>query len=91
MQAELERHGIAVQYFATDLSDVNAAIDFHQAVKHQNYYFAPAREGDVILADTTIVKKGRQFINAQFEIWNEKRIRLIARGYSNLLKTNINR
>ncbi len=54
-------------------------------------YFAPAREGDVILADTMIVKKGRQLINAQCEIWNEKRTRLIARGYSNLLKTNINR
>jgi len=54
-------------------------------------YFAPAREGDIILADTIIVKKGRQLINAQCEIWNEKRTRLIARGYSNLLKTNINR
>lgn len=52
-------------------------------------YFAPAREGDIILADTTIIKKGRQIINAQCEIWNEKRTRLIARGYSNLLKTNI--
>jgi len=38
MQAELmERHGIAVQYYATDLSDVNAAIAFHQVVNYQNY------------------------------------------------------
>lgn len=54
-------------------------------------YFAPARAGDVILADTAIIKKGRQIINAQCEIWNEKRTRIIAKGYSNLLKTNINK
>ncbi len=52
-------------------------------------YFASAREGDTIIADTSIVKKGKQMVNAQCEIWNEDKTRLIARGYSNLLKTNI--
>nr|WP_314896369.1 PaaI family thioesterase [uncultured Flavobacterium sp.] len=52
-------------------------------------YFAPAREGDLIIADTSIVKKGKQMINAQCEIWNEDKTRLIARGYSNLLKITI--
>jgi len=38
MQAELiERYGISVQYYATDLSDVNAALEFHKAVQHENY------------------------------------------------------
>jgi len=38
MQAELmERYSISVQYYATDLSNVNAAKDFHQYVKHENY------------------------------------------------------
>ena len=52
-------------------------------------YFAPACEGDVIIADTSVIKKGKQMVNAQCEIWNENKTRLIARGYSNLLKTNI--
>src|SRR5688500_17220292 len=38
MQAELiERYGISVQYYAMDLSDVNAALEFHKAVQHKNY------------------------------------------------------
>ncbi|MDP1746603.1 MAG: PaaI family thioesterase [Bacteroidota bacterium] len=52
-------------------------------------YFASAREGDTIIADTSIIKKGKQMVNAQCEIWNEDKTRLIARGYSNLFKTNI--
>ena len=52
-------------------------------------YFAPAREGDVIIADTSVIKKGKQMINAQCEIWNENKTRLIAKGYSNLLKIDI--
>jgi uncharacterized protein (TIGR00369 family) len=52
-------------------------------------YFAPAREGDIIIADTSIIKKGKQMINAQCEIWNENKTKLIAKGYSNLLKINI--
>lgn len=49
-------------------------------------YFASAREGDIIIADTNITKKGKQMINAQCEIWNADKTRMIARGYSNLLK-----
>lgn len=52
-------------------------------------YFAPAHSGDNILAKTSIIKKGKQFVNAQCEIWNETETRLIARGYSNLFKTNV--
>jgi acyl-coenzyme A thioesterase 13 len=54
-------------------------------------YFAHAREGDIVIADTSIVKKGKQMVNAQCEIWNADKTRLIARGYSNLLKTNTKR
>lgn len=49
-------------------------------------YFASAREGDIIIADTQIIKKGKQMINAQCEIWNAEKTRLVAKGYSNLLK-----
>jgi acyl-coenzyme A thioesterase PaaI-like protein len=45
--------------------------------------------GDAILAKTLIIKKGRQFVNVQCEIWNEAQTRLIARAYSNLFKTNV--
>ncbi|RQO73846.1 PaaI family thioesterase [Pedobacter sp. KBW06] len=56
---------------------VNLAID----------YFASAKEGDLIIAETTMIKKGNQIANVQCEVWNEGRTRIIARGYSNLLRT----
>lgn len=52
-------------------------------------YFAPAHVGDTILAKTLIIKKGRQMVNAQCEIWNADETRLIARATSNLFKTNV--
>ncbi|MHA3786902.1 PaaI family thioesterase [Flavobacterium hauense] len=52
-------------------------------------YLSAAREGDVVLADTAIIKKGSQVVNAQCEVWNADRTRLIAKGYTNLLKTEI--
>lgn len=52
-------------------------------------YFAPAHVGDTILAKTQIIKKGRQMVNAQCEIWNANETRLIARATSNLFKTNV--
>lgn len=52
-------------------------------------YLSAAREGDVVLADTLIIKKGSQVVNAQCEVWNADRTRLIAKGYTNLLRTEI--
>jgi len=52
-------------------------------------YLSAAREGDVILAQTSIIKKGSQIVNAQCEVWNADRSKLIAKGYTNLLKTEI--
>jgi len=48
-------------------------------------YFAPAKEGDLIVATTTIVKKGRSIINLQCDVFLPAKDRLIARGYSNML------
>lgn len=64
------------QHFFTT---INNAID----------YFSIARAGETILAETKIVKEGKQFINAECEIWNADRSRMIARGTSNLFKTNL--
>lgn len=48
-------------------------------------YFAPANEGDEIIAETSVVKKGRTIINLQCEIFLPSKKRLIAKGYSNML------
>lgn len=58
---------------------VNLAID----------YFYAAKEGDTIIAETSINKKGKQVVNAQCEIWNADKSKLLAKGYTNLLKTDI--
>jgi acyl-coenzyme A thioesterase 13 len=52
-------------------------------------YFATAKENEKIIADTLIIKKGRQIISAQCELWNATKTKLLAKGYSNLLKTNL--
>lgn len=51
-------------------------------------YFSTAKENDNIVAETKIIKRGKQFVNAQCEIWNADKTRLIARGTSNLFKIN---
>lgn len=51
-------------------------------------YFSTAKENDTIVAETKIIKRGKQFVNAQCEIWNVDKTRLIARGTSNLFKIN---
>ena len=52
-------------------------------------YFTPAFVGDTIIARSSMVRKGKQMVNAQCEIWNHNETRLIARATSNLLKTNL--
>lgn len=48
-------------------------------------YFAPASEGDIITAKTSVVKQGRTIINLQCEVFLPSKNRLIAKGYSNML------
>ncbi|PBQ34818.1 thioesterase [Sphingobacteriaceae bacterium] len=62
---------------------------FYTTLNNVVDYFAPAREGDIIIAETLVIKKGKQIVNVQCEVWNEGKNRLIARAYSNLLKTGI--
>lgn len=62
---------------------------FYTTVNNVIDYFSPAREGDLIVAETSLIRKGKQIVNAQCEIWNADKTRLIARGYSNLLKTTL--
>lgn len=60
---------------------------FYTTVNNVIDYFSGAKCGDVVTGKTTIVKAGRQVINVGFELWNLKKNRLLAKGYSNTLKT----
>jgi acyl-coenzyme A thioesterase 13 len=62
---------------------------FYSTINNAIDYFSIAKEGQKIIALTTVTKKGRQLINAQCEIWNSERSRILAKGYSNLLKTTV--
>lgn len=55
---------------------VNLAVD----------YFASAKVGETIIAQTSITKNGNQIVNTACEIWNADKTRMIAKGHSNLLK-----
>jgi len=73
--------GTAVYTFGEEhfYSTINNAID----------YMSSAYENDIVVAETKITKKGRQLINAECSIWNADRTKLIAKGYSNLIRTTI--
>ncbi|MES2396723.1 MAG: PaaI family thioesterase [Bacteroidota bacterium] len=61
---------------------------FYTTINNVIDYFASSKENDTIIADTLVIKKGKQIVNVQCEIWNAGKDRLIARAYSNLLKTD---
>ncbi len=62
---------------------------FHVSINLVVDYFASAREGDVIIAQTAVLKKGNQIVNAECEVWNKDRTKLLAKGYTNLFKTPV--
>ncbi len=62
---------------------------FYTTLNNVIDYFSTAAENDNILAETRIIKKGKQIVHVECEIWNSDKTRLIARGHSNLLKTNL--
>jgi len=63
--------------------------NFYTTINNVIDYFSTAGPEEKIIASTRIVKKGKQFVNAQCEIWNSDRSRMIARGTSNLFRTEI--
>ena len=60
---------------------------FYTTINNVIDYLSSAKENDIIIAKASITKKGKQFINAQCEVWNEDQTKMIAKGYSNLFKT----
>ena len=74
------------------IDDLIGATVFTMGLSHRyttinNYidYFATAKEHDEILAETSIVKRGKTILNLQCEIYLPSKNRLIAKGYSNML------
>jgi acyl-coenzyme A thioesterase 13 len=65
--------------------------NFYTTINLSIDYLSPAQEGDKIIAKTSVIKKGKQFINAQCEVWSADKSRMIAKGHSNLFKTEISR
>ncbi len=59
--------------------------DRYTTVNNYIDYFAPAAEGEEVLARTAIVKRGKTILNLQCEIFLPAKNRLIAKGYSNML------
>ena len=62
---------------------------FYTTINNVIDYFSGAKPGDTITGKTKIIKSGRQIINVEFELWNLPKNRLLARGYSNALKTEV--
>ena len=62
---------------------------FYTTINNVIDYFGVAKEGENIIAETHITKLGKQFVNAACEVWNADKSRLIAKGTSNLFKTDI--
>lgn len=62
---------------------------FYSTISNNIDYFGSSQGGQKIIAKTAIIKKGKQLINAQCEIWNSDNSRILARGYSNLLKIDV--
>jgi len=72
----------------TTMFSLNEA-NFYTTINNVIDYFSSITGDESIVAKTTIIKKGKQFINAECEIWNSDKSRLIAKGTSNLFKTEI--
>ena len=62
---------------------------FYVTINNVIEYFAAARPGDVVQGRTRIIKLGRQIISVEFELWLPIKNRLLARGSSNLMKTEL--
>jgi uncharacterized protein (TIGR00369 family) len=63
-----------------------SGFEIHTTVNLSVDYFYPAREGDVILADAKVIKKGKQIVHISCRIQHKESGRLLAEGRSNLIK-----
>lgn len=59
---------------------------FYSTINNAIDYFATARENDILLAETQIIKRGRNIVNVECVIWNADKSKMLVRGTSNLWK-----
>ncbi|WP_369012228.1 MULTISPECIES: PaaI family thioesterase [Sphingobacterium] len=62
--------------------------NFHITINNSIDYLSIAKNGDKVISSNKVIKKGRQFVLAECEIWNAKKTHMIAKGTSNLFKTS---
>jgi acyl-coenzyme A thioesterase 13 len=62
--------------------------NFYSTVNLAINYFATSDEGEKIIIKSTVLKPGRNVINVECEIWDEGEKKLLAKGTSNLFKSN---
>lgn len=63
--------------------------NFYSTINLVVDYFGRAAIGEKIIAEAYVIKKGKQLIHGQCEIWNEDKTRMLAKGISNLIKTEL--
>ncbi len=49
-------------------------------------YLGAAKLNDVIIVESKVAKRGKQFVNIECTIWDESRTKIIAKGVSNLFR-----
>ncbi len=62
--------------------------NFHPTINLNIEYFNPAKEGEIVLVRTKVVRRGRTLINMKADMFG-KRERHLASATSNLIATNI--
>lgn len=60
---------------------------FYVSINLNVDYFASAEVAETVIAETSVNKKGKTVVNAQCELWNADKSKLLAKGYTNLIKT----
>lgn len=83
-------HGGAIAGIMDDI--IGAAIfslglkDYYTTINLSVDFFAPAIQGDVVLAQAKVLKKGKSIIHVVCDLTHKNSGRLLARGSSNLMK-----
>ena len=62
---------------------------FYTTINLSVDYFSPAKLGNVLTAKTRIIKQGSKIIHAHCDVWNLETNTHVAKGHSNLIKTDI--
>lgn len=60
--------------------------NFYSTINNAIDYFATARLHDILIAQTQIIKRGRNIVNVECTIYNADKSKILARGTSNLLR-----